>query len=219
LTFSPFSGATAGAMKSETTIHLIRHGEVYNPRGILYGRLPRFPLSADGLGQACSTGSFLRRYQLGALFSSPLLRARQTAREISRRNGNLSVQISTLLNEVCSPYEGLPGADVDARQGDIYTGAEACFEQPADIVRRVQKFITRIIKRHAGRHVAGVTHGDVILFAVLWASGWAATPQNKTNLIAAGFPVAYPAHASITSLTFSSRDHAVLPRISYTDGS
>jgi broad specificity phosphatase PhoE len=200
-------------MKPETTIHLIRHGEVHNPRGILYGRLPRFPLSAHGRRQARSTASVLKRYPIRALFSSPLLRARQTAREISRERGDLTLHITSLLNEVCSPYEGLPGADVDARQGDIYTGTQACFEQPGDIVRRVQKFIARIIKRHAGGHVAGVTHGDVILFTVLWASGWELTPQNKTNLIPTGFPVAYPAHASITSLTFS--DPAALPRVSY----
>lgn len=200
-------------MKPETTIHLIRHGEVHNPRGILYGRLPRFPLNAKGFRQARSTGSVLRQYPIRALFSSPLLRARQTAREISRWNGNLAVHISALLNEVCSPYEGLLGEEVDARQGDIYTGAEACFEQPGDIMRRVQKFIARILKGYSGGQVAGVTHGDVILFTVIWAFGWTLTPQNKTNLIAAGFPATYPAHASITSLTFS--DPAALPLVSY----
>ncbi len=31
-----------------TVVHLLRHGEVYNPQGIFYGRLPGFRLSDLG---------------------------------------------------------------------------------------------------------------------------------------------------------------------------
>ncbi len=31
-----------------TIVHLVRHGEVANPTGVLYGRLPGFGLSEDG---------------------------------------------------------------------------------------------------------------------------------------------------------------------------
>ena len=37
----------------ETIIHLLRHGEVYNPTKILYGRLPGFRLN-KGLGTAAA---------------------------------------------------------------------------------------------------------------------------------------------------------------------
>src|ERR1700685_4000367 len=40
-------GASSGPSAS-TVVHLLRHGEVYNPGGILYGRLPGFRLSAEG---------------------------------------------------------------------------------------------------------------------------------------------------------------------------
>ena len=63
-----------------TCIHLIRHGEVHNPEQILYGRLPRFRLSARGRAQARSAGDHLREHDLRAVFSSPLLRTRQTAK-------------------------------------------------------------------------------------------------------------------------------------------
>ena len=33
-------------------VHLVRHGEVHNPRSVMYGRLPRFRLSAHGVRQA-----------------------------------------------------------------------------------------------------------------------------------------------------------------------
>jgi len=35
-----------------TTIHLMRHGEVHNPEGVLYGRLPGYRLSERGLAMA-----------------------------------------------------------------------------------------------------------------------------------------------------------------------
>ena len=35
-------------MAEQTRVHLIRHGEVYNPDGVLYGRLPGFRLSDKG---------------------------------------------------------------------------------------------------------------------------------------------------------------------------
>ncbi len=45
-------GSRMTAMTTETIVHLMRHGEVHNPRGVLYGRMPGFHLSdlgrADG---------------------------------------------------------------------------------------------------------------------------------------------------------------------------
>ena len=35
-----------------TTVHVMRHGEVHNPEGILYGRLPDYHLSERGRAQA-----------------------------------------------------------------------------------------------------------------------------------------------------------------------
>ena len=32
-----------------TTVHLLRHGEVDNPKGVLYGRLPDYHLSELGV--------------------------------------------------------------------------------------------------------------------------------------------------------------------------
>ena len=39
-----------------TTLHLLRHGEVHNPTGVLYGRLPGYHLSERGRAQAQATG-------------------------------------------------------------------------------------------------------------------------------------------------------------------
>lgn len=202
------------AMKS-TVIHIVRHGEVYNPHKILYGRLPRFRLTDNGRRQARETGRFLGSQPISALYASPLLRARQTAQEIQPFLPALKLQISKHLNEVLTCYQGLPGDQIDRRRGDIYTGADACSEQPTDVFRRMALFLHRIRRRYSGQQVVAVTHGDVVTFTVLWVKGWELTPKNKTRLKQAGYPTGYPAHASVTSLTFHSEDEAERPDLAY----
>jgi probable phosphoglycerate mutase len=203
-------------MTGPIQIHLIRHGEVHNPRQILYGRLPRFRLNSDGRRQARAAGAHLNGRPIDALFSSPLLRARQTAEAIIQYHPHLKLRISELLNEVRTSYEGRPGAEIDARNGDVYTGGDVCTEQPYEIVHRTRRFIQLVGKQYTGGQVAAVTHGDVITFMVLWAKGFDLIPQNKTRLLQAGYPVAYPFHASVTTLTYPSAYPEEKPRISYT---
>jgi broad specificity phosphatase PhoE len=200
---------------ASTRIHLVRHGEVYNPKQILYGRLPRFGLNDAGRRQAQAAARWLNGRPLAALFSSPMLRARQTALAVVDGNPDLHLRISTGLNEVHTRYQGRPGAELDARGGDVYTGSGKGYEQPEDLVARANKFAMRVRKRYGGRQVAAVTHGDVVTFTVLWALGFALTPKNKTRLRLAGYPVAYPGHASITTLIYHGADPDERPRIDY----
>src|ERR1022692_1839879 len=60
-------------------VHLVRHGEVANPRGILYGRLPGFLLSEDGRLMAKAAADFLAGRDVTLLRSSPLERAAPAA--------------------------------------------------------------------------------------------------------------------------------------------
>ena len=68
---------------SRTTVHLLRHGEVHNPEGVLYGRLPHFRLSKDGLQMACDAADALRGRDVAAVVASPLQRAQETAGPIA----------------------------------------------------------------------------------------------------------------------------------------
>jgi probable phosphoglycerate mutase len=198
-----------------TVVCLVRHGEVHNPRQVFYGRLPRFRLSDNGLKQAGRAGAYLKATGIDAVYSSPLLRARQTAGEIIKHCDACVLKLSGLVNEVCSSYEGCPGSFIDERQGDVYTGSDSCCEQPADVLSRTLKLIRRLRRRHSGGRVAVVTHGDVVTFTVLWAKGFAPIPENKTRLLDAGYPVAYPAYASITALTYRSGGPGEKPTVAY----
>jgi broad specificity phosphatase PhoE len=88
-------------------IHLVRHGEVDNPNGVLYGRLPNFALTA--LGRQMAEASAKELASTGAnytkLISSPLLRTLQSARPISEAL-NLSVNTENQIIEPTNIFEG-----------------------------------------------------------------------------------------------------------------
>ena len=88
-----------------TTVHLMRHGEVFNPGRVLYGRLPGFHLSELGERQAAASAEWLAKRDVGYLVSSPLERARQTAGALASLAG-LDVDIDERLIEAANELEG-----------------------------------------------------------------------------------------------------------------
>ena len=66
-----------------TTVHLVRHGEVENPSGVIYGRLPGYHLSERGRRQAAAAAARLRDAEVTAIWASPLERAQETAAAIA----------------------------------------------------------------------------------------------------------------------------------------
>jgi broad specificity phosphatase PhoE len=91
---------------STTTVHLLRHGEVDNPGKVLYGRLPGFRLSEAGEAMAEKAAAWFTDKDVVHLVSSPLERARQTARPIGELL-DLPVQIDERLIEAGNAFEGL----------------------------------------------------------------------------------------------------------------
>ena len=69
----------------QTDILFIRHAEVMNPDNVFYARLARFKLSEQGLKDAEAAAAALAEEPLAAIYTSPMLRAKQTARIIARR--------------------------------------------------------------------------------------------------------------------------------------
>ena len=66
-------------MKDETIVHLMRHGEVHNPGGVLYGRLPGFHLSDLGRAMAQRVADTVGDRDITHLRVSPMERVRETA--------------------------------------------------------------------------------------------------------------------------------------------
>lgn len=92
---------TSGVSK----VHLIRHGEVENPKKILYGRQPGWRLSARGQDMAQTLGEWSKGLDLGALHVSPLQRAQETALPISLAH-NLPISTDEKLIEAANIFEG-----------------------------------------------------------------------------------------------------------------
>ena len=69
-------------MSPSTTVHLLRHGEVHNPDGVLYGRLPDFHLSERGQLMAQRAAAALANRDIAVVTASPLDRAQETAAPI-----------------------------------------------------------------------------------------------------------------------------------------
>jgi broad specificity phosphatase PhoE len=88
-----------------TVVHLLRHGEVFNPEGILYGRLPGFRLSENGRHQAELVAKALTDADLAAVVASPLERAQETAAPIADAHG-LSILTDERLIEADNRFEG-----------------------------------------------------------------------------------------------------------------
>jgi broad specificity phosphatase PhoE len=92
-------------MADMTVVHLVRHGEVANPDGVMYGRLPGFHLSEDGILQAKAAAAFLAGRDVTVLLSSPLERALETAVPFAAQFG-LEVGVDERLIEPWNHFEG-----------------------------------------------------------------------------------------------------------------
>ncbi|MBT2554724.1 histidine phosphatase family protein [Arthrobacter sp. ISL-5] len=104
----------------QATVHLLRHGEVYNPEGVLYGRLPEYHLSELGQQMAHTLAEHFRdRVSQGAkivyLVSSPLTRAQETAEPTSRALG-LDIHTDQRIIEAENHFEGLRVTKAELRK-------------------------------------------------------------------------------------------------------
>jgi broad specificity phosphatase PhoE len=88
-----------------TVVHLLRHGEVHNPEGVLYGRRSGFHLSSLGITMAERVAATLGDTDVVQLVSSPLERAMETAAPLAAVRG-LTVHADSRLLEATNVFEG-----------------------------------------------------------------------------------------------------------------
>ncbi|MGR3937343.1 histidine phosphatase family protein [Streptomyces sp. BRA346] len=88
-----------------TVVHVMRHGEVENPEGVLYGRLPGYHLSELGRRMADRVAEHLAERDITHVVASPLERAQETATPIGKAHG-LDVAVDERLIEAANAFEG-----------------------------------------------------------------------------------------------------------------
>ncbi len=92
-------------MSETTTVHLLRHGEVHNPDGVLYGRRDGFHLSDRGQEMAHVVAEAIKDRDIVHLRSSPLERAQETARPLAEARG-LEIVTDERVIESTNVFEG-----------------------------------------------------------------------------------------------------------------
>ena len=90
----------------DTIVHLLRHGEVYNPDGVLYGRRDGFHLSELGHTMAQRVADSIGDRDIVHLRVSPLERAQETAQPLAKRRG-LEIVTDDRVIESTNKFEGL----------------------------------------------------------------------------------------------------------------
>ena len=197
---------------SETTIvHLLRHGEVYNPEGVLYGRLPGFRLSERGEAMALRAAQALAQHDIAVVTASPLERAQQTALPIADVHG-LTVGVDERLIEAGNVFEGQRVGVGDgvlkkpAAWRHLWNPMKPSWGEPyTELAQRMEAAIVSARELAPGREVVLVSHQLPIWVARLNAEQrrFAHDPRRRQCAL-----------ASLTSLHF--RDDR-LTAITYTE--
>ena len=179
-------------------VHLIRHGEVYNPKHLVYADLPGFGLSESGRLQAKEAGRYLASSPVVAVWSSPLERAIETAHLIASRH-RLHVRVDAELTEwhLSGRWAGVRWEELPTRMpGEL----EAYLEHPWDLsftpetlvalAERIAGVATRLDASHPHGDVVIVGHQDPIHAAHLHLTGADPRLQHTSK----------PDHAQVISL-------------------
>jgi len=176
-----------------TTILAIRHAEVHNPKDIVYGRLPHFGLSRLGRQQAEATARFLDARPISAIYSSPLLRARQTARILSRYHPRLVPRTARALVEVRTSYQGSPNSILKPGFSFYEPLKVPSDESMQQVFDRMLRFVRLLVRRHTGGSVVMVSHADPIAILRVGLEGLALTAANLHSTV-------YPDRGSVTQI-------------------
>jgi len=174
------SPAAAAASRRTCRIHLVRHGQtIMNTQVRFRGRLD-VPLNEVGRAEARDAARALVGSGLGAVYTSPLGRAREVAEAIAVKNGVGAVRKQPdLLNLDYGAWEGMTkeeAADVDPEAWELYVSdpeAAVCpeGESLALAADRVVAALRAIAQEHPGQNVAAVSHGVMLRLAVLRVVG------------------------------------------------
>jgi len=188
---------------TRSIVHLLRHGEVYNPEGVLYGRLPGYRLSELGEQMAQRAADALADHDIAAVISSPMERAQQTAEPIAQLHGH-DIGIEPLAIEADNIFEGqrVSVGDGVLRQPatwrHLWNPFRPSWGEPyVDVASRMRQAIVNTRERAQGREAVLVSHQLPIWIARLDAEGrrlWHDPRSRQCNL------------ASLTSLTFDDDD-------------
>ncbi len=156
---------------SMTRLILIRHGETEWNETKRFQGVSDIPLSAKGMAQALSLARSLEKERLAAIYTSPLIRARQTADCLVRHHSCPLLVVEDLKELNQGRLEGLTGEDLRRDFPDFF---RKWLEEPGetvlpggeslgDLQRKAWAVVEVLVGKHREETVAIVAHSFVIL--------------------------------------------------------
>jgi probable phosphoglycerate mutase len=170
------------------TLLLVRHGQSeWNAAGRMQGQTAYVPLTPLGHEQAAAAARELAGYRPGALISSDLHRAVQTAEHCARATGLALATTPALREQAYGVLEGRPSRELwdVVDWTDPHWSAEGG-ESLAALHQRVADYLDELRGSPPADVVALVSHGDTIRAAQAVVAGLgpeampALTPHNGT---------------------------------------
>ncbi|MEK5643322.1 histidine phosphatase family protein [Paenibacillus rhizosphaerae] len=146
-----------------TTIGLIRHGVTeWNKLGKAQG-ISDIPLNETGIKQVTALANRLKSEKWDIIFSSNLIRARQTAEIIRKFLGVVSVFTDERIREInCGLIEGTTEEERIARWGVMWREQKLEMEDFKMVAKRGLSFLEEVSVGHAGKKILVVSHGALI---------------------------------------------------------
>ena len=152
-----------------TRFYLVRHGETEWNRIRRIQGVSDIPLNDTGRAQAAAVGDILSKHSFDLIVSSPLSRALETARIISRRLGMpLPLVVPDLIERNYGEAEGQTRAELDSRYppGSEIPGRE----ERASVTARAVRTLQDLAVRHPDSDILAVAHGGLIRSVVDFAA-------------------------------------------------
>lgn len=146
---------------TKTTIGLLRHGQTdWNIDFRLQG-VTDIPLNETGLAQARDAALVIDADDWDLVLSSPLSRARDTAKIVADQNQLGKVEVEELLLERSfGEAEGLSHEEWRAKYAD--SNSVPGGESLVDLERRANFLLETLVAKHWGKRVLAVSHGALI---------------------------------------------------------
>ena len=203
-----------------STVHVVRHGEVHNPESILYGRQPGWRLSERGEAMAEAVAKWTSELSLGAIHSSPLERAQQTASPIAKSHG-LEITTDDRLIEAANIFEGKAfgvGDGVLRRPGawrHLWNPWRPSWGEPyKEQVARMSAAVEAARKAAAGKDALVVSHQLPIWILRSSVEGrpFLHDPRKRECSLASVTSLHFDASGKIVGLSYSEPASHLLPK-------
>ncbi|RJQ36269.1 histidine phosphatase family protein [Candidatus Microgenomates bacterium] len=158
----------------QTVVFIMRHGEIDNPKQVMYGGNIDLLLNEKGKKQIRSISEKIKKsgYKINKIYSSPLTRTLMSSkiiadvfniREIIKEKDLIDVDIPAMAGKPISLRNELHKSKRDEYEEEFVRRGN---ESSDSVINRMRSAFYKIAKENKGKTVGMVSHGDPIKFLI-----------------------------------------------------